>query len=150
MERKWYEYKGTNIFLNDDQVVEFRQAGFELMPCTAPWATAEEDASLLFEFYCRGKQYVCSLAPDTFGHVIQAGGAHWALPHPTWRIVGFSHHHMCNNITRTLEQIAENPELAVGCYVWDNDHGTTRTWGGMYCGHIPRVTSARVIKETKA
>src|SRR3990167_9564621 len=59
-----------------------------------------------------------------------------------WRFIGVSTHHWHNHVVHNLKSILDNPKLAVGGYLWDVDHGTTRIWGGRYCGHLPRITTA--------
>jgi len=58
-----------------------------------------------------------------------------------WDFLGVSTHHMHNRPTISFKEIWKKPGLAVGGYFWDVDHGTTRFWGGSYCGKLPRVTS---------
>lgn len=61
-----------------------------------------------------------------------------------WRFLGVSTHHWNNHIIYSFEDICKDPTLARGGYFWDVDHGTVRTWGGSYCGKVPRITSAWV------
>lgn len=61
-----------------------------------------------------------------------------------WKFLGVSTHHWHNHIIHTFKDIVINPKLAVHGYLWDIDHGTTRTWGGSYYGRLPRITSAWV------
>lgn len=59
-----------------------------------------------------------------------------------WRLLGFSSRPNCRTPNVDLEAVWRDPKLAVGSYVWDVDHGTTRMWSGMYEGKIPRVEAA--------
>lgn len=59
-----------------------------------------------------------------------------------WKFLGVSTHHWQNNVVHSFSAIWNEPQLAINGYVWDRDHGTTRTWGGKYCGRIPRITKA--------
>ena len=51
--------------------------------------------------------------------------------------------------------MATSPEVAkqvlkiAGTLVWDVDHGTTRRWGGMYAGKIPRVANPYVDGDSR-
>jgi hypothetical protein len=92
-----------------------------------------------------GKDYACSLEPETLGHVTQYGEHHFPLPHPSWVIIGFSTHHWHNRITIPLTTDID-PRSIYRAYVWDSDHGTTRTWGGKYFGKLPRIDWA-ITKE---
>ena len=96
-----------------------------------------------------GTSYACSLEPETLGHVTRYGKHTFALPHPSWKILGFSHHHWCNSITIPLA-VGIDPERLRRCFVWDSDHGTTRTWGGRYCGKLPRIFSAWITDGKEA
>jgi hypothetical protein len=64
---------------------------------------------------------------------------------PTWIFLGGPKHHTSNRVTVPLTMAFDNPGALVGCLGWDRDHGTTRTWGGAYCGKLPRITQAYVI-----
>lgn len=64
-----------------------------------------------------------------------------------WIFLGGTKHHWSNHITITLEMAFEKPELLNGCLGFDNDHGTTREWGGSYYGKLPRITGAHVVNE---
>jgi hypothetical protein len=64
--------------------------------------------------------------------------------HQDWLFLGGTKHHWSNRITVPLVMAFENPELLNGCLGWDKDHGTTREWGGRYCGRIPRITHCHV------
>jgi hypothetical protein len=66
---------------------------------------------------------------------------------PTWVFLGGSKHHWNNHITTTLQEAFKNPKSLENCLGWDKDHGTTRTWGGMYCGRIPRITNVYVTDK---
>jgi hypothetical protein len=65
-------------------------------------------------------------------------------PSGQWLFLGVSTHHWHRHVTVTLEQAFSKPKSIVGGYVWDCDHGTTRTWGGSYYGKVPRITAAYV------
>jgi len=64
-----------------------------------------------------------------------------------WIFLGGSKHHWSNHVTVTLKMAFENPSLLEGCLGWDIDHGTTRRWGGSYCGKLPRIYSAYVFER---
>ena len=88
-----------------------------------------------------GTSYSCSLEPETLGHVTRYGEHVFALPHLSWKILGFSSHHWHNRITILLTPEID-PTILKRCFVWDSDHGTTRTWGGQYAGKLPCISSA--------
>jgi hypothetical protein len=90
-----------------------------------------------------GTDYACSIEPETLGHVTRYGEHTFKLPHPSWTILGFSSHHWHNRITIPLTPAVDVKRI-LHCFVWDSDHGTTRTWGGQYCGKLSRISSARV------
>lgn len=62
----------------------------------------------------------------------------------TWIFLGGTKHHWSNHITVTLTEAFENPTLLNGCLGFDKDHGTTRQWGGLYNGALPRINNASV------
>ena len=62
----------------------------------------------------------------------------------TWRFLGGSRHHWRMGIDVDLSLAFANPTLLNGCLGWDVDHGTTRQWGGMYAGKLPRIAGAYV------
>jgi hypothetical protein len=59
-----------------------------------------------------------------------------------WRLLGISRHWNSRHISATVEDFFKFPGSMIGGYVWDNDHGTVRAWGGSYNGKLPRVTGA--------
>ena len=59
-----------------------------------------------------------------------------------WQFLGVSFHHWREGIDKSFKEIWDDPECAVGGLLWDIDHGTTRKWGGSYCGRLPRITKA--------
>lgn len=61
-----------------------------------------------------------------------------------WIFLGGTKHHWSNHITITREMAFQNPELLNGCLGFDLDHGTTRKWGGLYSGKLPRITYAHI------
>jgi hypothetical protein len=63
-----------------------------------------------------------------------------------WVFLGGSSHHWHNHITVTLKEAFKNPKLLNNCLGWDLDHGTTRQWGGLYNGRLPRIRNAYVTK----
>ena len=89
----------------------------------------------------RGKLY----RVNEQGHINANGIGHFS---DTWIFLGGSSHHWHNRVTVPLREAFERPEKLVGCFGWDRDHGTTRTWGGMYNGKVPRIQQAWV--ETTA
>lgn len=84
---------------------------------------------LNFEF--KNTWYTVSLEKETLGHVVKYGNHTWLLPHSSWVIIGFSYHHIRNHPDRPVDWAESDPKCIVGCYVWDKDHGTTRTWRGV-------------------
>lgn len=92
-------------------------------------------------FTHRGETVRVSMDKKTFGHIISHHGHKFSLPHPSWRIIGFSTHHMQNRPIIRLEDVTD-PKQIVGTYVWDVDHGTVREWMGSYGGKLPKVTNA--------
>lgn len=69
---------------------------------------------------------------------------------PDWVFLGGSRHHWSNRIGVTLADAFRDPALLNGCLGWDRDHGTTRRWGGRYCGKIPRIEHATLIEAEGA
>ena len=65
----------------------------------------------------------------------------------TWIFLGGSSHHWHNRVTVSLAQAFEYPLLLNRCYGWDRDHGTTRRWGGMWYGEVPRIQNAHITGE---
>lgn len=66
---------------------------------------------------------------------------------PTWIFLGGSKHHWSRRVTVTLSMAFENPHLLNGCLGWDKDHGTTRQWGGLFYGRLPRISYAHIIDQ---
>ena len=92
---------------------------------------------LLFE--CRGGWYKVK----ENGDMLQVDNTYnkWDK---SWRFLGVSFHHWTQRINLTVKEAFKNPEALVGGLVWDVDHGTTRVWGGRYCGRLPRITAAYI------
>ena len=90
------------------------------------------------------KWYACSLDEETLGHVTQYGEHNFKLPHPSWKILGFSTHWMQNYIVHRISPSITVEEVLKG-YVWDSDHGTTRQWGG---GWKPNYVREAYIEES--
>jgi hypothetical protein len=65
----------------------------------------------------------------------------FSLPHTNWEIIGVSKHHWRRDIDIPITSDVDPNSLIKGI-VWDVDHGTTRIWGGLYYGKIPRIQSA--------
>ena len=84
--------------------------------------------------YIRGEWYMI----DENGYIF-GGPNNIRQPSRNWRFLGVSTHHWHNRIIYTFKDIWENPDLAIHGYLWDEDHGTTRIWGGKYDGHLPRI-----------
>jgi hypothetical protein len=103
----------------------------------------------ILHFRHRGESFKVSLEKETLGHVIQRNEHKFDLPHPSWVILGVSHHHWNNHITLHLSPTM-NPKDLLGGLVWDRDHGTVRQWGGMYAGKLPRVTDAFVTEKVES
>lgn len=61
-----------------------------------------------------------------------------------WKFLGVSYHHWRNGVDFTVKEAFLNPRKLIGGLVWDIDYGTTRQWGGQYCGKLPRVTNAYI------
>lgn len=97
--------------------------------------------SKTLHFTFRGEHY----AVDELGRINANGIGHHSA---SWIFLGGSSHHWCNNITVPLAVAFEHPERLNGCLGWDRDHGTTRRWGGQYCGRLPRIREAYVTKAT--
>jgi hypothetical protein len=90
-----------------------------------------------------GRFFECSLESATLGHVVRHGENEiFPLPHPSWKIVGFSRHHWARSYKPLTE--STKAEDAEGSLVWDFDHGTLRRWGGRCDGKIPRARRAAV------
>jgi hypothetical protein len=62
----------------------------------------------------------------------------------TWIFLGGSKYWNSRGIDFNLSDIFQNPNLLNGCYGWDKDHGTTRQWGGLYNGKIPKINSCQI------
>jgi hypothetical protein len=90
-------------------------------------------------FFCRGQEFIV----DGNGDILRTDISGFSAS-GQWKFIGVSTHNWHNRVTIPFSAILKNPALAVGGYVWDVDHGTTRTWGGQYCGKVPRITSAWV------
>jgi hypothetical protein len=93
-------------------------------------------------FRCRGEVVTVSLESETLGHIIEGNGIKWLLPHDSWRIVGFSRHHMSRSFSPLTTET--QPADVDGCLVWDRDHGTLRTWMGSYQNRLPRASNATI------
>lgn len=63
---------------------------------------------------------------------------------PTWILLGVSTHHWHQSVKVPLAAIFADPKQMLKGYVWDRDHGATRTWMG---SGNPRVTSAFTTEE---
>ena len=96
-------------------------------------------------FLCRGAWHVVSVEPKTMGHVMKAGSGSFKLPHASWKILGVTKRWNSNTLDYNIKQLGKNPKLMVKGYVWDVDHGTQRTWGGV--GEV-RVMSAYKSNHT--
>lgn len=95
-----------------------------------------------------GQWYQISLARRTLGQVIQRHDFRFLMPHKQWVILGFSTHHWHSRITIPLTPDID-ARILKGCIVWDNDHGTVRTWGGSYFGKLPRVQAAYITERER-
>ena len=89
-------------------------------------------------FTFRGEEY----RVNEEGHINANGIGHFSKD---WIFLGGSCHHWCNTVSFPLKVAFENPGLLNGCLGWDRDYGTTRQWGGRYCGKLPRISNARVV-----
>jgi hypothetical protein len=88
-------------------------------------------------FTFRGEQYEV----NEQGHIKANGLTYFS---DQWIFLGGSSHHWHNRVTVTLAEAFVDPSRLNGCYGWDKDHGTTRTWGGLYFGKTPRIQRAYV------
>lgn len=100
-------------------------------------------------FMHAGTWFKVSIKPKTLGHVVQYGEHTFSLPHPSWKIIGFSTHHQQNRPVISMAEAAKDPEKIIKTYVWDVDHGTIRSWGGQYHGKVPRVQYAHLENPRK-
>jgi len=82
----------------------------------------------------RGNYYKINCKGEIFG-----GEHDLTEPSGDWLFLGTSTHHMNNRVIHSFHEIWKNPSLAVKGYMWDKDHGTTRTWSGLYYGQLPRI-----------
>ena len=89
-------------------------------------------------FIFRGEVY----RVNEHGH-IKANGL--AVHSPTWVFLGGSRHHWSTHIDVKLADAFKDPTALNGCLGWDRDHGTTRTWGGLYAGKLPRINGAEIV-----
>ena len=94
-------------------------------------------------FTFRGQPYMV----NEQGHINANGIGHFS---PSWVFVGGSKHHMNQRPTVYLQHAFQFPEHLSGCYGWDLDHGTLRTWGGQWAGRIPRIENAYVTVQPNA
>lgn len=80
--------------------------------------------------------------PDGRGFVYQIKRLDMPFtPSNGWLFLGVSTHHASNRIKFVPSEIFDNPELMLGGYVWDLDHGTVGRWGSP----SPRVVHATVF-----
>lgn len=84
----------------------------------------------------RGEYYKVNEEGEIFG-----GPHNIKEPSKNWKFLGTSTHHWHNHIIHHFVDIWKNPELAINGYMWDEDHGTVRIWGGTYMGKLPRITA---------
>lgn len=96
----------------------------------------------VLHFFSRGEWHQVSLETDTIGQFIKSGGKTFTLPHTTWRVIGFSKHHMNNHPTIPITHNITEEDVKK-TYVWDKDHGTTRMWMGTY----PRIINAFITDK---
>lgn len=94
----------------------------------------------LLHFTFRGEHYEINEAGQ-----IKANGL--SNHSSTWVFLGGTKHHWSNRIQYTLKDAFNKPELLNGCLGWDKDSGTTRQWGGQYCGKLPRIRAAYVTES---
>lgn len=87
----------------------------------------------MLHFQCRGEWYKV----NDEGHMTQEANNNFS---GKWKFLGVSYHHWRNGIDLRFEDITDPSKLIKGL-VWDVDHGTTRQWGGQYCGRLPRITN---------
>jgi len=92
-------------------------------------------------FCCRGEWY----RVNTLGHITQIRNKTFT---ENWIFLGVSKHHWRNGIDVYFSPDVDAKEL-IGGYVWDLDHGTTRTWGGGFGGKLPTVTQAYWGKDSE-
>ena len=64
-----------------------------------------------------------------------------------WLFLGGTKHHFSNRIQFSTAAAFQDPKILNGCLGWDLDHGTTRQWGGRYCGKLPRIRNAYISED---
>jgi hypothetical protein len=94
----------------------------------------------LLKFYFRDQLYLV----NEKGEINSNGLGYFST---NWIFLGGSSHHWHNRVTVTLAEAFKKPELLNKCFGWDKDHGTTRTWGGLFNGKVPRIKHAEVIHD---
>jgi hypothetical protein len=58
---------------------------------------------------------------------------------PNWIFKGGSRNHMRRGVDITLSHAFRDPSALEGCYGWDMDHGTTRSWRSQVSGKTARI-----------
>ena len=95
----------------------------------------------ILHFQARGEWYKVK----ENGDMIQHGNRNnkWDS---SWRLEGIAKY-WNGGLAFNTEDLFLDPDLMIGGYVFDVDHGTHRMWAGSYCGHLPRVTAAYIDFE---
>lgn len=65
----------------------------------------------------------------------------------TWIFLGGSKHHWSKRVDIPLSEAFENPLSLNSTLGWDKDNGSTRQWGGIYNGKLPRIRNAHIVIE---
>lgn len=90
-------------------------------------------------FKCRGEWYKVKKN----GNILQINNTYNKWDNK-WLFLGVSFHHWRQGLDLKLKEAFKDPKKLIGGLVWDIDHGTTRQWGGCYCGKFPRITEAYI------
>jgi len=100
--------------------------------------------SRVLKFECRGGWYKVK----ENGDMLQVDNTYneWD---GNWRFLGVSFHHWTKHVELTCKETFKNPKALLKGIVWDVDHGTTRLWGGSYCGRLPRITAAYIEEGSR-
>ena len=89
-------------------------------------------------FECASQEY----RVDELGRINANGIGHHS---DDWIFIGGSSHHWHGRPTVSLADAFARPAVLNGCYGWDRDHGTTRTWRG----RKGRIQHARIEQPTR-
>ena len=95
------------------------------------------------EFYCRGELFIVNELGNIMSRDAFDAGQHFL---GQWTLRGVTKRWNRNSLDVTFKEIWDDPRRMYNGYVYDNDHGTNRMWGGSYDGKIPRVQFARHVE----